>query len=367
MRTEKPKYRFLKVILVFLNLITAVIYIVSVIAGWVPPSITSLFATFALIFPIVLLLNFAFIFIWTFWRNKWGFLSTFLLLVSYQTILDNFQFSGGSEKKAAIEISLLTYNLQRFGLDVDKETFTQNKESVVGFIKTENPDIICLQEFHGDGVTLYEPLQKMKTELKAVDYYYESYFNPRFNQLTGLVIFSKYDAVNKGKLKFEGSRTFGIYTDVLIGKDTVRVYNIHLASIQLMPSDIGFVVNPGQDEEDFNLHALKIYSKLSDAFELREHQMDYLVHEMARCPYPIILAGDFNDIPSSYVYTQISSKLEDTFVEKGQGFSVTYAGRLPFLRIDYVMKSENFKTKNYKRHKIDFSDHYPVSAVLTVQ
>jgi endonuclease/exonuclease/phosphatase family metal-dependent hydrolase len=125
------------------------------------------------------------------------------------------------------------------------------------------------------------------------------------------------------------------------------------------------VVNPGQDKEDFSLHALKIYSKLSDAFELREHQMDYLVHEMARCPYPIILAGDFNDTPSSYVYTEITSKLDDTFVEKGNGFSITYAGRLPFLRIDYVMKSERFKTENYKRHKVDFSDHYPVSAVLT--
>lgn len=293
-------------------------------------------------------------------------LSLILLLISFSTIRENFQFSTNSKIDSANNIKLLTYNLQRYGLDVNQDTFENNKESVLLFIKGEDPDIVCLQEFHGKGGTLYEPLQKMKTDLQATDYYYESYFNPRFNQLTGLVIFSKYDAVNKGKLKFEGSRTFGIYTDLVINKDTVRVFNIHLASIQLRPSDIDFVVNPGKDDEVFSIHALKIYAKLSEAFELREHQMDYLINEISRCPYPILLSGDFNDVPSSYVYNKITSKLEDTFVEKGTGFSITYAGRIPFLRIDYVMKSKGFTTLSYKRRKVDFSDHFPVSATLTV-
>lgn len=348
-----------------INLVFFVLLCFSLLASYQSPESSAFFAVFGLMYPLLLIINFLFVIAWALLRSKYFLFSLVPILIGFGHLKNNFQLRFTTDHTAEKnEIRVLTYNVQRFGMDADEETFNTNNQTVIDFLNDQNPDIVCLQEYHGKGKTLYEPLQNARTQLGAQSYYYESYFNPRYQQLTGLVIFSKYEAVNKGKLKFEGTRTFGIYTDVLMGADTVRIYNIHLASIQLKPSDIDFVVNPGQNQDEMGLHALQIYSKLADAFQLREKQMQHLLKELDHCPYPVILAGDFNDTPSSYIYKQITKLLEDTFVKKGNGFSITYGGRIPFLRIDYVMKSQHFDTRTYRRHLVDYSDHYPLSAGL---
>jgi len=354
-----------KSLIVSLNIAVVVALAFSLLANQIPPSVSTLFAVFGLLYPVILIVNVLFIIFWILFRSKLFVISLLVVLFGLSNLLQNVQISfPKSDQVPDHAIHLISYNVERFGLSVSEERFRSTRENVLQFLKDENPGIICLQEYHGKGKTLYEPLQEIKKELGAISYYYESYFNPRYQQLTGLVIFSKYRAVGMGKLKFDGSRTFGISTDFIIHGDTVRVYNIHLSSIQLKPADIDFVVNPGQDKEEMRSHALKIYSKLSEAFKLREQQMLFLVDKIKNSPYPILLAGDFNDTPSSFVYNKVTNLLEDTFVEKGTGIGRTYAGELPLLRIDFIMKSKLFNTQNYRRHKLNFSDHFPVSAYL---
>ena len=361
---KKNGFGISKSLFVSLNIVVVVALVFSLLASKIPPSEGALFAAFGLLYPIILIVNVLFIVLWILFRSKIFLLSFIAVLVGFSNLTQNFQFSSAEKKQIPEDaIHLISYNVERFGLSVSEEKFRSIRKNVLQFLQKKNPGIICLQEYHGKGKTLYEPLQEIKKELGAISYYYESYFNPRYQQLTGLVIFSKYRAVGMGKLKFEGSRTFGIYTDLIVNGDTVRVYNIHLASIQLIPADIDFVVNPAQDK-DARIHALKIYTKLSEAFQLREQQMLFLIEKIKNSPYPIILAGDFNDTPSSFVYNKITNLLEDTFVEKGTGIGRTYAGELPLLRIDFILKSQLFNTLNYKRHKLHFSDHFPVSAHL---
>jgi endonuclease/exonuclease/phosphatase family metal-dependent hydrolase len=90
--------------------------------------------------------------------------------------------------------------------------------------------------------------------------------------------------------------------------------------------------------------------------ELKEH--------IDACRYPLIVCGDFNDTPISYTYNTISSKLNDAFVAAGQGISNTYRGKLPPYRIDYILYSNEFDAVSYERHRAEYSDHFPVSAVL---
>ena len=240
------------------------------------------------------------------------------------------------------------------------------KNNIVNFLKEEQANIICLQEYHSMDRNVYMPLIDLSSNLLHNSYYYESYFNPRFDQLSGLVIFSKFKAANKGKLKFPGSRTFGIYTDLIIDNDTIRVFNIHLASIRLQKSDIGFVLNPDfNDQKGFTKRSTSIYTKLTDAFVLRELQMKNVISEINRCPYPIILCGDFNDTPSSYVYTSLNKHLTDTFIMKGNKLSRTYAGNIPYLRIDYIFTSKHFKVNYFERVKKNYSDHFPLISIIS--
>ena len=368
MPLKKGKFSLIKTAIILLNLVAVTGLTGAILATYIPPSLLPFLSVLALIYPILLIVNLAFVLLWIVLKSKWFLLSLLIIFLGFSNIYRNFQISGNtSSGQDPSHVKVLSYNVQLFGLIEDKSNVQQKRNEVLKFIQSEAPQVICMQEYYSVGITPYAPLEDMKTELKLNTHYYESYFSPKHNQLTGLVIFSKYPAVDKGKLKFQGTRTFGIFTDLLINEDTVRVYNIHLASIQLLPADIDFVVNAGQEkEENIKQHALSIYSKLTDAFLLRELQMSYLVDQLSDCSYPVILCGDFNDTPSSYVYDQITSELRDCFRDEGKGFGVTYAGQIPFLRIDYIMKSDHFNTLHYNRQKIDLSDHFPLSASFTL-
>lgn len=52
---------------------------------------------------------------------------------------------------------------------------------------------------------------------------------------TGQAIFSKYKIINQGTIAFPESDNLVIFADVKKGKDTLRVYNIHLQSVKISP------------------------------------------------------------------------------------------------------------------------------------
>jgi endonuclease/exonuclease/phosphatase family metal-dependent hydrolase len=91
-----------------------------------------------------------------------------------------------------------------------------------------------------------------------------------------------------------------------------------------------------------------------------------IAEHMKSCRYKMIVCGDFNDTPSSYAYRTVRGDLKDAFMESGNGISTTYAGKIPFQRIDYILHDESFSSYNYKVIKETITDHYPVSCYLSV-
>ena len=361
------KYPILRGIIFLLNIIAAILLVMALLASYIPPSEFAIFSIIALIYPILLFINLLFISFWIIFKSKYWLISFILILLGFNNLRNNFQTNlCGNYEKSADDIKIVTYNVQLFSTDNMGKDSTVLKNNIVNFLKEEQADIICLQEYHSMDRNVYIPLIDLNSKLLQSSYYYESYYNPRFYQLSGLVIFSKFKAVNKGKLKFPGSRTFGIYTDLIINNDTVRVLNIHLASIRLQESDIGFVLNPDfNDQNSFTNQSATIYTKLIDAFALRELQMKNVISEINSCPYPIILCGDFNDTPSSYVYTSLNNHLTDSFIMKGNKLSRTYAGDIPYLRIDYIFSSKHFNINYFDRVKMNYSDHFPLISIIS--
>ena len=93
-----------------------------------------------------------------------------------------------------------------------------------------------------------------------------------------------------------------------------------------------------------------------------------ILNHISQSPHPVILAGDFNDTPQSFMYNKIkNSGFCDAFQQAGHGLGTTYAGYVPLLRIDY-----NFAQKNYfrvlKHEVIDarMSDHYPQVSTFSI-
>jgi endonuclease/exonuclease/phosphatase family metal-dependent hydrolase len=56
--------------------------------------------------------------------------------------------------------------------------------------------------------------------------------------------------------------------------------------------------------------------------------------------------------------------MHDAFREKGLGSGATFAGVLPFLRIDYVLSSQDLQPFRCKTLTKRFSDHYGVMATV---
>ena len=159
-----------------------------------------------------------------------------------------------------------------------------------------------------------------------------------------------------------------IFTDIVLNKDTIRIYNVHLESFRFGNDDYSFyshLTEPTSENLKIKEGSLKIFGKLKKAFVLRAEQVEILKKEVSGSPYPVILCGDFNDTPSSYTYHRMNDGLTDAFRTAGHGiFGNTFAGNFPSFRIDYVMFDDKFAAFNYRKYNTDLSDHYPVSVYL---
>ncbi len=92
---------------------------------------------------------------------------------------------GGSNKPDGTEsCKILSYNVQNTPY-YSKYQLNSKQSELFQFLKKENPDIICLQEFFSLGTNYYYPIIKLKEKLGAKNYYFESYFNPYNTKIVG--------------------------------------------------------------------------------------------------------------------------------------------------------------------------------------
>ena len=126
-------------------------------------------------------------------------------------------------------ITVVSYNVGRFGLQ-DKRAGIDNRsecaDSVFSFLKSQDADIICLQEFHAPDA--HKVKAYIDRHMKG--YHAEYYMFPTKNGAFGNVTLSRMPVKNKGKIKFDESANLAIYTDCEFHGRTFRVYNCHFES-----------------------------------------------------------------------------------------------------------------------------------------
>ncbi len=274
----------------------------------------------------------------------------------------------------ATTLKVLSYNVRVFDLynyGPGWEYRFTNRNNIFDFLDKKDFDIIFFQEFVHDKSGSFKTKDTLVNFLRANNIHTEFTRSSRNINFFGLATFTSYPIVNKGKILFE---TLGgnlcIYTDIVINNDTVRLYNLHLESIGLSHEDHIFVenmINIIPIDNDITIAGRQILSRLKLAFERRAYQAEKVASHIANSPYPVILGGDFNDTPSSYVYRQFSKNLSDAFRNRGRGLGQTYIGFSPSFRIDYIMHSNKFKTLQYHTGEQEYSDHYPIWTLLMME
>ena len=364
MLRERRKLSVFHKCVLWLHYVVMVSLVIAIIAKYISPLLFWLPAFFGLGFPFLFLANIFLIFYWMVQFKPAIIFGLVVFLPSLPTANLYLQFNRPKEVTSK-QLKVTSFNSMLFDLYNWKQN-RENRGKSISNLSEINPDILCLQEFYtseekGD----FNNIDTIKHILKT-DYYHSAYTATlrKFDHW-GVATFSKYPIINQGKIIFQTtSNNICIFSDIVINKDTVRVYNIHLQSISFSKSDSKFYedVFSAKDAEDELAHSKNILRRLKRAFVKRAKQVDMIALHIKSCRFKVIVCGDFNDTAASYAYAQLSKNLNDAFVEKGLGFGRTYAGNWPQFRIDYILYSPELVCSNFKRSLETYTDHYPITA-----
>lgn len=264
-------------------------------------------------------------------------------------------------------IKIMSYNIRLFDLYNWKNNLHE-RNKIFKLLENENPAILCLQEYYYQNDGKFPTTDTLIKFLSAKNIHASFPVVNKGKYFFGIATLTKFPIINKGKITFEGTSNMSIYTDILLWGDTVRIYNNHLESVRLGKEDYNFI-----SKFDFNLDnkevkdSKTIIRRLKNAFIKRAKQANVIAKHIAECHFPVIVCGDFNDTPNSYAYKTISNNLIDSYCESGSGIGSTYNGKIPFLRIDYILHSNTFKAYNFNVGKDDLSDHFPVTCLLGIK
>ncbi len=359
--------KYFRNILLFINIVSATLLLLSYLSVYISPVKFSGFAFLGLIYAFLFFVNIIFLILWIFLKSKFFLISTFSIILGWN-FLTNFIQLNFNHKEFNTEqqtIHILSYNVRVF----DLWNWSSEKNSAIqtfDFIRKSKAKIVCLQEFYSSKIKGKNAEDSLLNNsiLKYAHISYTVKNNKTYNH--GIATFSTYPIIAKGNLELNKGDNFCIFSDIQVGKDTIRVYNLHLESIHLGYDDY-HLIETINSSDTINVKGIKsILYKLKRGYKIRAMQSALVVSHFDKCPYPIILCGDFNDTPVSYVYEQMTKKLLDSFCESGNGIGSTYINKYSTFRIDYILHSPDFKAFNFETPHIEFSDHYPVECIIQI-
>lgn len=253
-------------------------------------------------------------------------------------------------------LKVLTYNTHAMMIGENMKA----KQSMLTYINNQDADIVCLQE-----VLVYKnperlTLLALREAMSNYPYTYYDFKHYNSKRQFGNVVFSRYPLVNKKTIRYESRSNISSQCDVLVGKDTIRLMVNHLESYKLVKEDLQFdTLSVGEIKNS------SLIQKLQHAGELRQKQAKEVKQSIRQSPYPVIVVGDFNAIPLSYVYWKIRFGLRDCFLNTSFGqLGNTYKKGPMGIRIDYILCSRKLTPIKCEVDKVEYSDHFPVIATI---
>jgi len=374
-KKKKSSFSFKKVLtipLFLLNCVAAIGLLLAFLAQYFPSHWFTFSAFCGLGFIYILVVNATFVILWLPLKYQYALISLSLILLNVGNIDKHFQLKGTEKPPNCVNcIKVMTYNVKLFGLyDTENQKLRQKKKNtILGYIKEEQPDIVCFQEYFYDktGKLNFNTTDTLLSilKLKSKNYHFEYFTAEREGLFFGLATFSKNKIIGNGIVEMPDSSVIATYIDFKHKNDTVRVYNCHLASVHFDYEDyeIGkqLKINAVNDPK-WQKKASILYDKLQIAFHIRSKQSKTLKQHIKNSPHFVIVCGDLNDSPASFAYNKVAHNLKDSFRESGKGMGETYLGDIfPKYRIDYILHDKAYKSYGHTvGTNITISDHYPV-------
>lgn len=288
------------------------------------------------------------------WRWLWSAAS--LLVCAYQ--LYTYCPINVPEHAPEGSVKVISYNTYGFGYgDKDSASYHQMLE----FLETCDANILCAQESD------YSLGHKRDIENATAHWQYTDsvLVEQTHNALT---IFSDYPILSRHIVRSSSASHICVAYMLLVEGDTVCVVNSHFVSNSISSDDKETYKKlvTARDEESSKQDFLRLCRKINEAGTARAAQADSLAAYLETLgDMPIIVCGDFNDSPLSYVHQRLVRDLNDAYTASGLGPGISYHLNQMFFRLDNILCSHHWKSYGADvRADLKMSDHYSISAYL---
>lgn len=364
------------------NIIAGVLLVGSMLLMGLDPRNWSISGFPSLLFPYIALINVVYIFFWLVIRPRWSFFSVVVLLLCGRSISSVLPFRVSTRfdpKPVQQQLRVMTWNIRFFTPFVKlyyDPAAGSKYQHIFGEIEYYQPDIVCFQEFRSrDNHPSGDPVEILKRRFGYQYHYFPGDDLNSNSVASGTAIFSKHPIVATENIRYENGRykdvEHTVAADISWGKDTIRVYSIHLKSFGFMPNDYSRF-RKIRRTADTGLHASKsLFRKMRQTFWDHAEQADMISQRIAQVRYPQIICTDLNDVAHSYAYNKLKGDRQDVFTVRGSGMGKTYTspssrflGKFPTLRIDYIFASKDFEVVQMTTGQARLSDHQAVVADL---
>jgi endonuclease/exonuclease/phosphatase family metal-dependent hydrolase len=247
--------------------------------------------------------------------------------------------------EAGAGLKIATYNVAAF----NRETSGFMAQDILAEMRRQKVDVCCLQEY-----------ANVSGDKKNSDSYKE-YFPYMAVGRDDMVIYSRYPIKNSKPILFDYTNNSAMWADIEVKGRMVRVFNVHLQTTGINGT---FHQAAKLANQDYDVSGSRLLSAIFGNYTLgmmfRASQANIIATEKRESQNPVILCGDFNDVPYSYVYNTMLGNMVDGFKECGSGWMRTFRGGKKAVRIDYIFHDKALKGMTYYTSDLTYSDHLPV-------
>ena len=367
-------------------------------AGVLNPTQWPLLALGGYVFPLFLLATMLFMLLWLFTKKRFLLISFVALIAAYgpTTLYCPVAWGENTDETAENELKVLTYNTENWGKGGDGATNRDNFTQMLDYLHDQKADVLCLQE-STPSKQIYELFDSVFAD--GPQYYIDTVSASRGGG-QAMTLVTRFPVKRKQRIEIhsKANNACVFWVEMPPQGDsekpqTLCIVNCHLETMGMSVKEKGEFSSAmhgmahGHAEKD-SLRSLSrfLIGKISTASQIRAPQADivsdFVARQLTEHPeIPVLVCGDFNDIPHSYTHYRIQrpkmlnakstsdiEPLTDCYQEAAAGPGYTIYQNAMRVRIDNILCSQHLTPLHTKTDKsIRMSDHFPIISTLAFQ
>lgn len=354
--------KYFRLLLLGANVLCVVLLVMCSLSVRISPVHAGLLVAFGLSFPVYLVPAVFFLVLWLIFKPHYSLISLAGLIIAWPSVRAYCPINfPNPHPKGCIKV--VSFNSKAFSLFESARQGSLETRSL-DYVMNSHADIICIQEA---GCWNDDYGRRAIARLRKLPYF----DTLRVGKDNALGFATRFKVLKKERvvsnLKEHGSVAYTLAAE----GDTIIVINNHFVSNNISPEDKVKYKKMVEAPSDSSMPGALHYfvKKVGEAGMGRAQQADlvekYIEQHSDR---PIILCGDFNDSPISYIHYTLTRRLRDAYTMSGIGPGISYHEAGMYFRLDNILCSRHWKAYDAKVETgKGSSDHYPISCYLKLK